>query len=144
GGVFVNPALAPPGGLGVHQDAADVAVERALVLDAVPGQIRLGQGRLQEVLGVGAVPGQQIRDPQECARPFGDIARELLVSVRRHAPTLCRGGAGMTIEGRAERASIWMLWAGYRNHGLFLVDALPLRPSIEYRLRNDPTTSVDI
>lgn len=50
----------------------------------------------------------------------------------------------MTIEGRAATEGIWVLWAGHRNHGLFLVDALPLRPSIEYRLRNDPTTSVDI
>lgn len=50
----------------------------------------------------------------------------------------------MTIEGRAGTAPIRTLWAAHRNHGLFLVDALPLRPSIEYRLRNDPPTSVDI
>ncbi|MEZ0106167.1 hypothetical protein ABH920_000148 [Catenulispora sp. EB89] len=50
----------------------------------------------------------------------------------------------MTIEGRTRTGRIWKLWAGHRNHGLFLVDALPLGPSIEYRLRNDPTTSVDI
>ena len=50
----------------------------------------------------------------------------------------------MTIEGRPGVVPIWVLWAAHRNHGYFLVDALPLGSSIEYRLRNDPTTSVDI
>ncbi|GAA2026988.1 hypothetical protein GCM10009839_27020 [Catenulispora yoronensis] len=50
----------------------------------------------------------------------------------------------MTIEGGAVRRRERLLWAAYRNPLRFLVDALPLGSSIEYRLRNDPTTSVDI
>ncbi|GAA1958031.1 hypothetical protein GCM10009838_12610 [Catenulispora subtropica] len=50
----------------------------------------------------------------------------------------------MTIEGRGVPGGEWLLWVVYRNTAWFLVDALPLGSSIEYRLRNDPTTSVDI
>ena len=98
-----------------HQDAPDVSVQRAFVLDAVPGQVGLGQRGLQKVLGVGAVPGQQIGDAQECAGPFGDIAREPFVSVRRHATVMPRGcrddnrgaarhGADLDVVGRPQKS----------------------------------------
>ena len=43
-------------------------VEGGTIVDLVPGQVRLGQRGLQQVLGVGAIAGQQQRDPQQRER----------------------------------------------------------------------------
>jgi hypothetical protein len=46
-------------------------IERGVVVDLVPGHIRTGQGRLDQVFGVSPVAGEHDRDPEH-GRPAGD------------------------------------------------------------------------
>src|SRR5690606_5964091 len=79
GRVDVQFLPAPPGDLRVDHGAADVPVDGAAVPDAVPGQVGLGERRLEEVLGLGAVAGQLGRGAQQHRSAFRHVRAELLL-----------------------------------------------------------------
>jgi hypothetical protein len=76
GGKFFQPPPPPPGDLCIHHGAPHIAVHCCPVVDLSPGQIRLGQRRLQQILGVRAVPGQHDRYPHQRGFPSLDIITE--------------------------------------------------------------------
>jgi hypothetical protein len=77
GRVFVEPAAAPPRYVRVDHRATHVRVERGPVVDLASRPVGLDQGRLEEILGVGPVPGEHDRHPQQ-----GDTPRENIVTER--------------------------------------------------------------
>ena len=66
-GLLAVPPAAPPAGVGGDEDPADVRL--GVALDAAPGQVGLGQRRLQQVLGEAVVAGQQVGGAQQPVRP---------------------------------------------------------------------------
>jgi hypothetical protein len=51
--------------MGVHHGAPDIAIERASVLDPVPGLIGLSQRGLDQILSIGEIAGKQISRVQQ-------------------------------------------------------------------------------
>jgi hypothetical protein len=62
---FLELSPPPPGYVRVDHRAPDIGVEGGPVVDLAPGQVRLGQRRLDQVLGVGPVPGEHDRHPEQ-------------------------------------------------------------------------------
>jgi hypothetical protein len=77
GRVFVEPAAAPPRYVRVDHRATHVRVERGPVVDLAPRPVGLDQDRLEEILGVGPVPGEHDRHSQQ-----GSTSRENIVTER--------------------------------------------------------------
>ena len=95
GGLLAVPLPAPPGRVGVHQDPADVRLR--VGVDPVPGEPRLAQCGLEQVLGEAAVAGQQVRRAQQPGGPGRDEAVEVRPRCRgrmghRGAPLGSEGG----------------------------------------------------
>jgi hypothetical protein len=82
GGEFLDAAPPPPGDLRVDHGALDVRIERGTIVNPVPSQVGLGQCRLQQILGVGAVTGEQQGDSQQCGTAHGDVLAEGGLAVR--------------------------------------------------------------
>src|SRR5262249_44730463 len=80
-GELVDLALAPLRGAGVHERTAHIAVEGTVVLDAVPGDVRLGERGLQEVFRVAGVRGQRTGGAQQYRTAVADVGGEGRVGV---------------------------------------------------------------
>jgi hypothetical protein len=63
--------------MGVHHGPPHVAIQGAPVLNPVPGQVGLGQSRLQQVLSIGEIPRQEVSGSQQGPAPRGDVVAEL-------------------------------------------------------------------
>jgi hypothetical protein len=88
-----GPLLTPPAGgvnSGGEQDPPHVSLRDVLLPDPVPAPVRPLQRRLQQVLRLGQVPGDEIRAPQQAARGRPDKGREFSVISRPHAASLHR------------------------------------------------------
>jgi hypothetical protein len=77
GRIFLEPTAAPPRYVRIDHRAPYVGVERGPVVDLAPRPVGLDQGGLEEVLGVGPVPGEHDRHSQQ-----GGTARENIVTER--------------------------------------------------------------
>src|SRR5690606_11006718 len=73
------PPSPPPAGGGVDQDPAGVGLDRLDPAQPPPGQVGLGQRGLEQVLGGGPVPREQVRGTQQGTRPGRDELAELLL-----------------------------------------------------------------
>jgi hypothetical protein len=62
---LVDAAPPPPGGVRVHHHPAHVGIDCAAVLNPAPRQVGLGQGLLQQVLGVVVMAGQEESGAQQ-------------------------------------------------------------------------------
>ena len=82
------PLPPPPRRERVDQDLADVGL--GVALDPRPGEPRLGQRGLQQVLGEGVVAGEQVRRTQQPGRAGGDELVEVHGRVSPSPPEICR------------------------------------------------------
>jgi hypothetical protein len=76
GRVFLEPTAAPPRYVRIDHRPPYVRVERGPVVDLAPGPVGLDQSGLEEVLGVGPVPGEHDRHPQQGGTPRENILTE--------------------------------------------------------------------
>jgi hypothetical protein len=76
GRVFIDPAAAPPRYVRIDHRPPHVRVERSPVVDPAPRPVGLDQSRLEEVLGVGPVPGEHDRHSQQRGTPRENIVTE--------------------------------------------------------------------
>jgi hypothetical protein len=76
GRVFLEPAAAPPRYVRIDHRAPHVRVERGPVVDLAPRPVRLDQGCLEKILGVGPVPGEHDRHSQQGGTPRENVLTE--------------------------------------------------------------------
>lgn len=78
-------AFSPRGGTTPHRDVragedrSGIRLQRALVADPIPGQVDLRQRGLEEVLGIGLVPRQQVCRAHQHGRTRTNEAGELRI-----------------------------------------------------------------
>jgi hypothetical protein len=86
---LARPTAAPPRGRRREQHPTHVGLGRPI--DAPPGEPRLGQRGLQQVLGQSLVVGEEVRRAQQRLRPRHDEGVELIL-VRHTITSPLRGG----------------------------------------------------
>src|SRR6478735_12072422 len=81
GGPFAPPRPAGLVDVGAHHDLPAVGLLAALLPDARPRDVELGEGRLEQVVGLVPVAAQGVRDPAQVGLPGGDELAEGRVAV---------------------------------------------------------------
>jgi hypothetical protein len=115
-----GPPPTSPGHVGGHDDPAHVRLR--VPLHPGPGEPGLHEGRLQQVLRGGPVPGDQVRDAQQARRTLGDETVVLgpiahgTPPHRHRPPDYALTGADGCLDGR---------WKSYSGGSASSTDAAP-------------------